>query len=58
MLNVVVPLINEQENVNVSIIKKLMFTIWILAKLESFLAAGDRFGLGKSSGLKKYSKML
>lgn len=30
--------------------KKLMFTIWMLAKPESFLAAGDRFGLAKSTG--------
>ena len=30
--------------------KKVMFTIWILAKQESYLAAGDRFNLAKSSG--------
>lgn len=27
-----------------------MFSIWVLAKPESFLAAGDRFGLPKSTG--------
>lgn len=26
-----------------------MFTIWILAKPESFLAVGDRFGLARST---------
>ncbi|KAI4454265.1 hypothetical protein MML48_10g00001245 [Holotrichia oblita] len=30
--------------------KKLLFTIWILSKPESFLAASDRFVLAKSSG--------
>ncbi|XP_025267840.1 protein ALP1-like [Camponotus floridanus] len=30
--------------------KKLLFSIWILAKQESFLAAGDRFNLAKSTG--------
>lgn len=29
--------------------KKVMFTIWILAKPESYLAAGDRFNLAKST---------
>lgn len=32
--------------------KKLMFSIWLLSKPESFLAASDRFGLAKSSGHK------
>lgn len=27
-----------------------MFTIWTLAKPESFLAVSDRFGLAKSTG--------
>lgn len=29
--------------------KKIMFTLWILAKQESYLAAGDRFNLAKST---------
>ncbi|KAK5650044.1 hypothetical protein RI129_001073 [Pyrocoelia pectoralis] len=29
--------------------KKVLFTLWVLAKPESFLAAGDRFGLARSS---------
>lgn len=29
--------------------KKVLFTIWVLAKPESFLAAGDRFGLARST---------
>lgn len=29
--------------------KKLLFTIWMLSKQESFLAAGDRFNLAKST---------
>lgn len=29
--------------------KKAMFTIWILAKQESYLTAGDRFNLAKST---------
>ncbi|XP_067208395.1 uncharacterized protein [Linepithema humile] len=57
LLNVVAPFINE-ENVNVSMEKKLMFTIWILAKPESFLAAGDRFDLGKSTGHKIFKNVI
>ncbi|XP_032671800.1 putative nuclease HARBI1 [Odontomachus brunneus] len=30
--------------------KKILFTIWVLAKQESYLAAGDRFGFAKSTG--------
>lgn len=52
MLNNVAPFINMQQNVNINITKKLMFTIWVLAKPESFLAASDRFGLPKSTGHK------
>lgn len=40
---------NEKENANVAVTKKLMFTIWVLAKPESFLSVSDRFGLPKSS---------
>jgi len=45
------------ENVNVDISKKLMFTISILAKSESFLAAGDRFCLAKSTGHQVFKNM-
>ncbi|XP_018400724.1 PREDICTED: uncharacterized protein LOC108778122 [Cyphomyrmex costatus] len=50
LLNIVIPLLNPEEYVDVSPSKKLLFTIWVLAKQESFLATGDRFGLAKSSG--------
>ncbi|XP_076669886.1 uncharacterized protein LOC143369612 [Andrena cerasifolii] len=50
-------LINEIGNVMiggqnnpVDLITKIMFTIWMLAKPESFLSVGDRFGIAKSSG--------
>lgn len=29
--------------------KKILFTIWVLAKPESFLACGDRFNFAKST---------
>lgn len=29
--------------------KKLLFTVWVLAKQESFLAVGDRFDMAKST---------
>lgn len=35
-----------------------MFTIWMLAKPESFLAAGDRFGLANSSGHQIFKKVI
>ncbi|XP_018304753.1 uncharacterized protein [Mycetomoellerius zeteki] len=38
LLNVVAPLLNPEEYVDVSPSKKLLFTIWVLAKQESFLA--------------------
>lgn len=28
--------------------KKILFSLWMLAKPESFLAGGDRFGLARS----------
>ncbi|KAK9720227.1 hypothetical protein QE152_g22186 [Popillia japonica] len=34
---------------NIPLEKKLLFSLWILAIPESFLAAGDRFGLAKST---------
>lgn len=39
------------ENINDTILldKKLLATIWMLSKPESFLACGDRFGLSKST---------
>lgn len=30
--------------------KKILFSIWILAKPESFVAAGDRFNLAAGTG--------
>ncbi|XP_018576615.1 putative nuclease HARBI1 isoform X2 [Anoplophora glabripennis] len=38
--------------------KKLLFTIWILAKQESFLSAGDRFNLAKSTGHQIFFKVV
>ncbi|XP_024945315.1 uncharacterized protein LOC107272224 [Cephus cinctus] len=43
---------------NVSIEKKMMFTIWTLAKPGSFLAVGDRFGLSKSTGHQIFKNMI
>ncbi|KAJ8969118.1 hypothetical protein NQ317_003996 [Molorchus minor] len=36
-------------NTTVSFEKKLLFTIWVLSKPESFLSAGDRFNIAKST---------
>ncbi|KAG5339562.1 HARB1 nuclease, partial [Acromyrmex charruanus] len=47
LLHVTAPLINDYEFANVNVEKKIMFTIWVLAKSESFLAVGDRFNLAK-----------
>lgn len=38
--------------------KKVLFTIWILSKPESFLAAGDRFGLAKSSAYEAFKEII
>ncbi|KAL7725399.1 hypothetical protein ACLKA6_000160 [Drosophila palustris] len=35
---------------NIPMDKKMLFTIWLLAKQESFLSVGDRFDIAKSSG--------
>ncbi|XP_066590573.1 putative nuclease HARBI1 [Prorops nasuta] len=42
---------NNMENPNylMELPKKVMFTVWMLAKPESFLSVGDRFGIAKSS---------
>uniref|UniRef100_A0A6P7H7W1 Nuclease HARBI1 n=3 Tax=Diabrotica virgifera virgifera TaxID=50390 RepID=A0A6P7H7W1_DIAVI len=38
--------------------KKLLFTVWVISKPESFLAAGDRFGLAKSSAHKIFYQIV
>ena len=38
------------QNNPVDLNKKVLFTIWMLAKPESFLSVGDRFGISKSTG--------
>lgn len=58
MLNIVAPIVNQEENRDVSVSKKLMFTIWTLAKPESFLAVGDRFGLAKSTGYQIFTNVI
>ncbi|XP_018307726.1 putative nuclease HARBI1 [Mycetomoellerius zeteki] len=40
---------HSNHNNPVDLRKKVMFTIWILAKQESYLSAGDRFNLAKST---------
>ncbi|XP_024874056.1 protein ANTAGONIST OF LIKE HETEROCHROMATIN PROTEIN 1-like [Temnothorax curvispinosus] len=41
---------NDQLNINIPLNKKLLFTIWLLSKPESFLAVGDRFDIPTSTG--------
>lgn len=41
---------NDQLNINIPLNKKLLFTIWLLSKPESFLAVGDRFNIPTSTG--------
>jgi len=57
-LNIVALVINQQENVHVSVSKKLMFTIWTLAKPESFVAVSDRFGIAKSIGHQIFTNII
>lgn len=40
----------RNQNRPIELRKKVLFSIWILAKQESYLAVGDRFGLAKSTG--------
>lgn len=40
----------DKSNANISMDKKLLFTIWLLSKPESFLAVGDRFDIPTSTG--------
>ncbi|XP_055838966.1 putative nuclease HARBI1 [Episyrphus balteatus] len=37
---------------------KLLFTLWILSKQETFLSAGDRFHIAKSSAHKAFCEIL
>uniref|UniRef100_A0A6P7GYD1 Uncharacterized protein LOC114344493 n=1 Tax=Diabrotica virgifera virgifera TaxID=50390 RepID=A0A6P7GYD1_DIAVI len=39
----------EVEGTRIPLRKKLLFALWTISKQDSFLAAGDRFGLAKSS---------
>ncbi|KAK5648096.1 hypothetical protein RI129_002988 [Pyrocoelia pectoralis] len=50
LVNVIGHAIPGNPNYLVALRKKVMFSVWMLAKPESFLAAGDRFGLPKSTG--------
>jgi len=50
LVNVIGRAISGNPNYLAELRKKVMFSVWILAKPESFLAAGDRFGLPKSTG--------
>ncbi|TGZ50759.1 Nose resistant to fluoxetine protein 6 [Temnothorax longispinosus] len=50
LVNVIGHAILENLNYLVDLRKKIMFSVWILAKPESFLAAGDRFKLSKCTG--------
>ncbi|KAK5647668.1 hypothetical protein RI129_002560 [Pyrocoelia pectoralis] len=50
LLNQLLHIRNAPEGENsVPFQKKLLFTIWMLAKPESFIAAGDRFNMAKST---------
>lgn len=49
MVNVIGRAIPGNPNYLAELRKKVMFSVWILAKPESFLAAGDRFELPKST---------
>lgn len=40
----------RNQNRPIELRKKILFMIWILAKQESYLAAGDRFNISKSTG--------
>ncbi|XP_072760759.1 uncharacterized protein [Anoplolepis gracilipes] len=40
----------DKSNANISMDKKILFTIWLLSKPESFLAVGDRFDIPTSTG--------
>ncbi|CAL1689766.1 unnamed protein product [Lasius platythorax] len=40
----------NQPNANIPLNKKILFTIWLLSKPESFLAVGDRFDIPTSTG--------
>ncbi|XP_015604644.2 uncharacterized protein LOC107272225 [Cephus cinctus] len=58
LITAIAPLTDPLLNMNVSIEKKMMFTIWTLAKPGSFLAVGDRFGLSKSTGHQIFKNMI
>lgn len=36
--------------IHISLEKKVLFSLWVLAKQESFLATNDRFGFAKGTG--------
>ena len=44
-------------NTPINLSKKVMFTVWMLAKPESFLSVGDRFGIAKSTGHQIFSEI-
>lgn len=38
--------------------KKILFTLWVLAKQECFLAVGDRFDMAKSTAHKVFFQII
>lgn len=38
--------------------KKILFSLWVIAKPECFLAAGDRFGLARSTAHKTFKEVV
>ncbi|XP_020299308.1 putative nuclease HARBI1 [Pseudomyrmex gracilis] len=50
LVNIIGNAMIKNQNQPVDLTKKVLFTIWILAKQESYLAAGDRFNIAKSTG--------
>lgn len=47
--NIIGNTMEGNQNHPITLRKKILFSIWILAKQESYLAAGDRFNLAKST---------
>ncbi|KAK9687319.1 DDE superfamily endonuclease [Popillia japonica] len=57
LLNEIGDIYNATDRI-VPLDKKLLFSIWLLSKPESFLAAGDRFGLPKGYGHTIFNNMV
>ncbi|XP_039299353.1 uncharacterized protein LOC111051664 isoform X2 [Nilaparvata lugens] len=50
--------INQPANIKIPLEKKVLFTVWMLSKPETFLAAGDRYNFSQSTAHRTFYEIV